>query len=70
LSLCFAVEHPKFDSLKLAPLFATRGVNRLPNIEGEKPVKNKFAKYPIGYFHIYIAEEKRESFLGDLFDFG
>ena len=32
------------------------GISRLPEIEGEKPSKKKFAKYPIGYFHIDIAE--------------
>jgi len=32
------------------------GISRLPEIEGEKPIKKKFAKYPIGYFHIDIAE--------------
>jgi transposase InsO family protein len=32
------------------------GISRLPEIEGDKPVRKKFAKYPIGYFHIDIAE--------------
>jgi transposase InsO family protein len=32
------------------------GISRLPNIKGEKPIKKKFAQYPIGYFHIDIAE--------------
>jgi transposase InsO family protein len=31
------------------------GISRLPNIEGDKP-KKKFKQYPIGYFHIDIAE--------------
>ena len=31
------------------------GISRLPAV-GEKPVRKKFAKYPIGYFHIDIAE--------------
>ncbi len=31
------------------------GISRLPQI-GEKPAKKKFAHYPIGYFHIDIAE--------------
>jgi len=31
-------------------------ISRLPEIEGEKPIKKKFAKYPIGYFHVDIAE--------------
>ena len=32
------------------------GISRLPEIEGDKPVKQKFKTYPIGYFHIDIAE--------------
>ena len=30
--------------------------SRLPEIEGDKPAKQKFKAYPIGYFHIDIAE--------------
>jgi hypothetical protein len=32
------------------------GISRLPEIEGDKPAKKKFAKYAIGYFHLDIAE--------------
>ncbi|AOO84942.1 IS481 family transposase [Bosea vaviloviae] len=32
------------------------GINRLPVVEGERPAKTKFKSYPIGYFHIDIAE--------------
>lgn len=32
------------------------GISRLPEIEGDKPARKKFAEYPIGYFHIDIAE--------------
>ena len=32
------------------------GISRLPDIEGEKPSRKKFKRYPIGYFHIDIAE--------------
>src|SRR5258706_9167846 len=33
------------------------GVSRLPDVEGDKPAKKtKFKSYPIGYFHIDIAE--------------
>jgi transposase InsO family protein len=32
------------------------GISRLPEIEGDKPAKKKFAKYAIGYFHMDIAE--------------
>jgi transposase InsO family protein len=32
------------------------GIGRLPDIEGDKPAKKKFKNYPIGFFHIDIAE--------------
>ena len=32
------------------------GITRLPNVKGDKPAKKKFKLYPIGYFHIHIAE--------------
>jgi hypothetical protein len=28
------------------------GISRLPEVEGDKTKKQKFATYPIGYFHI------------------
>ncbi|UCI08395.1 IS481 family transposase [Mesorhizobium sp. B1-1-8] len=32
------------------------GISRLPEVEGDKQPKKKFKAYPIGYFHIDIAE--------------
>ena len=32
------------------------GISRLPQVEGEASPKNKFKAYPIGYFHIDLAE--------------
>lgn len=32
------------------------GISRLPDVAGDKPAKKKFKSYPIGYFHIDIAE--------------
>jgi transposase InsO family protein len=32
------------------------GISRLPQIGGDKPVRKAFRRYPIGYFHIDIAE--------------
>ena len=32
------------------------GISRLPDVEGDKQPKKKFKPYPIGYFHIDIAE--------------
>ena len=36
------------------------GISRLPQVEGETPEKRKFKAYPIGYFHIDIAEVRTE----------
>jgi transposase InsO family protein len=36
------------------------GISRLPDVEGGKPKKQKFTTYPIGYFHIDIAEVQTE----------
>jgi hypothetical protein len=32
------------------------GISRLPHVENESAEKRKFKAYPIGYFHIDIAE--------------
>jgi hypothetical protein len=32
------------------------GISQLPSVEGDKPNTRKFKSYPIGYFHINIAE--------------
>lgn len=36
------------------------GISRLPDLDGDKPEKRKFKAYPIGYFHIDIAEVRTE----------
>ena len=46
---------PHLSRSALHRLFQRHGISRLPNIQGDKPVKKKFKKYPIGYFHIDIA---------------
>jgi transposase InsO family protein len=35
-------------------------ISRLPETEGDKPNRQKFKTYPIGYFHIDIAEVRTE----------
>jgi transposase InsO family protein len=35
-------------------------ISRLPQVDGDKPEKRKFKSYPIGYFHIDIAEVRTE----------
>ena len=36
------------------------GIGRLPEVVGDKPAKRPFKAYPIGYFHIDIAEVRTE----------
>ncbi len=36
------------------------GISRLPETKGDKPDKKKFNAYPIGFFHIDIAEVRTE----------
>ena len=36
------------------------GISRLPDVEGDKPKRQKFKHYPIGFFHIDIAEVRTE----------
>jgi transposase InsO family protein len=36
------------------------GISLLPDTEGDKPLRSKFKRYPIGYFHIDIAEVRTE----------
>ena len=37
-----------------------QGMNRLPEVEGDRPAKKKFKQYAIGSFHIDIAEVRTE----------
>src|SRR4051812_26482539 len=34
-------------------------ISRLPDVDGDKPKRSKFKAYPIGYFHIDIAQVAR-----------
>ncbi|GLQ84204.1 hypothetical protein GCM10007872_11120 [Gluconobacter sphaericus NBRC 12467] len=36
--------------------FQRHEISRLPDIEGDKPKRQRFKRYPIGFFHIDIAE--------------
>jgi transposase InsO family protein len=36
------------------------GISRLPDMEGDKPAKKRFKVYPIGFFHMDIAEVRTE----------
>src|SRR5437764_7708571 len=36
------------------------GISRLPNTDGDKPRRAQFKRYPIGFFHIDLAEVRTE----------
>src|SRR4051795_7112565 len=36
--------------------FQRHGISRLPDVEGDKTKRSRFKAYPLGYFHIDIAE--------------
>lgn len=50
---------PQLSRSALHRLFQRHDISRLPAVEGDKP-KKKFKAYPIGYFHIDIAEVRTE----------
>jgi transposase InsO family protein len=47
---------PKLTRSALHRCLQRNGISRLPDVEGEKAPKRKFKAYPIGFFHIDIAE--------------
>ncbi len=51
---------PHLTRSSLHRCYQRHGISRLPEVEGGKPVKKAFKKYPIGYFHIDIAEVRTE----------
>ena len=51
---------PHLTRSSLHRCFQRHGISRLPEIEGDKAAKPSFKPYPIGYFHIDIAEVRTE----------
>ena len=51
---------PKLTRSALHRCLQRHGISRLPEVEGDKPDRRKFKSYPIGYFHIDIAEVRTE----------
>lgn len=51
---------PRLTRSALHRCLMRHGISRLPAIEGDKPQKKKFKPYPIGYFHIDMAEVRTE----------
>jgi transposase InsO family protein len=47
---------PQLTRSSLHRCLERHGISRLPEVEGDKPRKKKFGSYPIGFFHIDLAE--------------
>jgi transposase InsO family protein len=47
---------PQLTRSSLHRCLQRNGISRLPEVEGDKPAKKAFKSYPIGFFHIDIAE--------------
>ena len=47
---------PRLTRSSLHRCLLRHGISRLPEVEGDKPAKKAFKRYPIGYFHMDIAE--------------
>ena len=47
---------PHLTRSSLHRCYQRHGISRLPDTEGDKPAKKAFKAYPIGFFHIDIAE--------------
>jgi len=47
---------PELTRSSLHRCLQRHGISRLPEVEGDKPKRKKFDSYPIGYFHIDLAE--------------
>jgi transposase-like protein len=47
---------PQLTRSSLHRCLERHGISRLPEVEGDKPRKKKFDNYPIGFFHIDLAE--------------
>lgn len=60
LPLDDCLKHSPFDALFPHRCLQRHGISRLEDVEGDKPPKKKFKAYPIGYFHIDIAEVQTE----------
>lgn len=51
---------PALTRSSLHRCFQRHGISRLPELTGDKPAKKKFKSYPIGFFHLDIAEVRTE----------
>jgi transposase InsO family protein len=51
---------PHLTRSSLHRCFQRHGISRLPELEGDKPRRSIFKTYPIGFFHVDIAEVRTE----------
>src|SRR5271156_6558609 len=51
---------PQLTRSSLHRCLQRHSISRLPDVEGDQPRRKKFKSYPIGYFHIDIAEVRTE----------
>jgi transposase InsO family protein len=60
---CLYALQPTIPHLRRSSLhrcFQRHGIARLSDVEGDKPKRSRFKAYPIGYFHLDIAEVHTE----------
>ena len=63
LDACLYALQPTISHLTRSSLhrcLQRHGISRLPDTDGDKPRRAKFKRYPIGFFHIDIAEVRTE----------
>ncbi len=51
---------PRLTRSSLHRCLQRHGISRLPDVDGDKPARKKFKRYPIGFFHIDIAEVRTD----------
>ncbi len=47
---------PQLNRSSLQSCLQRHGISRLPEVDGDKPKRSRFKAYPLGYFHIDLAE--------------
>src|ERR687894_631448 len=52
--------HPHLTRSSLHRCLQRHGISRLPEVDGDRPRRSRFKAYPIGFFHIDIAEVRTE----------
>jgi len=56
---CLYAQQPTIPHLTRSALhrcLQRHGISRLPEVEGDKPKRQRFKRYPIGFFHMDIAK--------------